>query len=81
MSDEQIRWRDCCPRQRERYFLLTREESSALAYQSHCDISHTEYCVTPTSGKNSPKTRYFGWNTVSFTQNCVSFSNVPPEIS
>ena len=45
------------------------------------DIYHTEYCVTPTSGKIAPKTRYFGWNIASLSQNGVSFLNVPPATS
>ena len=50
-------------------------------YFRDCDIYHTEYCVTPTSGKIAPKTRYFGWNVASLSQNGVSFLNVPPETS
>ena len=30
------------------------------SYQSHCNICHIVYCVTPTSGKIAPKTRYLG---------------------
>ena len=37
------------------------------AYQSHCDICHRAYCVTPTSGKIAPKTRYFGWKIASLS--------------
>ena len=36
-------------------------------YQSHCDICHRAYCVTPTSGKIAPKTRYFGWKIASLS--------------
>ena len=36
-------------------------------YQSHCDICHMAYYVTPISGKIDPKTRYFGWKIASLS--------------
>ena len=63
------------------FLAVPRRATSVESYQSHCDICHTDYRVTLTSGKIAPKTRYFGWNIASLSQSSISFSNVPPKIS
>ena len=69
------------PKRKLVHWLSRSTRERRLTYQSHCDICHTDYRVTLTSGKIAPKTRYFGWNIASLSQSSISFSNVPPEIS